>query len=55
MKIIYVRANSKWGFKILIQQDFAIIPIDVQMPMDGFETVDLIRQIDKLKHVPIIF
>jgi CheY-like chemotaxis protein len=23
--------------------------------MDGFETVDLIRQIDKLKHVPIIF
>ena len=53
-----VRANSgNEALKILIhQQDFAIILIDVQMPlMDGFETVDLIRQIDKLKHVPIIF
>ena len=53
-----IRANSgNEALKILIhQQDFAIILIDVQMPlMDGFETVDLIRQIDKLKHVPIIF
>ena len=38
------------------EQDFALILIDVQMPtMDGFETVELIRQIEKLKHVPIIF
>ncbi|WP_426094503.1 response regulator [Flavobacterium sp. DSR2-3-3] len=53
-----VKANSgNEALKILLhQQDFAIILIDVQMPkMDGFETVELIRQIDKLKHVPIIF
>ncbi|TDE07264.1 response regulator [Flavobacterium sandaracinum] len=53
-----VKANSgNEALKILLhQQDFAIILIDVQMPMmDGFETVDLIRQIEKLKHVPIIF
>ena len=53
-----VKANSgNEALKILLhQQDFAIILIDVQMPMmDGFETVELIRQIDKLQHVPIIF
>src|SRR5665647_2890710 len=38
------------------EQSFAIILMDVQMPMmDGFETVELIRQIEKHKHVPIIF
>ena len=38
------------------EQDFALLLMDVQMPvMDGFETVELIRQIKKLKHVPIIF
>ncbi|MFV5699697.1 response regulator [Flavobacterium sp. ZT3R17] len=53
-----VKANSgNEALKILLhQQDFAIILIDVQMPMmDGFETVELIRQIEQLKHVPIIF
>lgn len=53
-----VKANSgNEALKILLhQQDFALILIDVQMPMmDGFETVELIRQIDKLKHVSIIF
>ena len=53
-----VKANSgNDALKILLhEQDFAIILIDVQMPMmDGFETVELIRQIEKLKYVPIIF
>ncbi|MFE3868851.1 response regulator [Flavobacterium sp. LS2P90] len=53
-----VKANSgNDALKILLhEQDFAIILIDVQMPMmDGFETVELIRQIENLKHVPIIF
>jgi len=53
-----VRANSgNEALKILLhEQDFAIILIDVQMPeMDGFETVELIREIETLKHVPIIF
>jgi len=53
-----VKANSgNEALKILLyEQDFAIILMDVQMPeMDGFETVELIREIEILKHVPIIF
>lgn len=54
----FVEASSgKEALRILLKdQDFAIILMDVQMPlMDGFETAELIRQSDKLKHVPIIF
>ncbi|MCP2025445.1 signal transduction histidine kinase [Flavobacterium sp. HSC-32F16] len=50
-------ASGKDALRILLKsQDFAIILMDVQMPlMDGFETAELIRQSDKLKQVPIIF
>ena len=38
------------------EKGVAVILMDVQMPvMDGFETVERIRQIEKYKHVPIIF
>jgi len=53
-----VRANSgKEALDILSnEEDFAIILMDVQMPrMDGFETVELIRQNKKLERIPIIF
>jgi len=53
-----VRANSgKEAVNILSnEEDFAIILMDVQMPMmDGFETVELIRQNKKLQRIPIIF
>ncbi|MGZ8504647.1 MAG: PAS domain S-box protein, partial [Flavitalea sp.] len=55
---VFVKANSgKDALKILLQeQDFAIILMDVQMPiMDGLETAKIIRESDKFKHVPIIF
>ena len=53
-----VRASSGMeALEILNRdQDFAIVLMDVQMPkMDGFETVELIRQNEKLKLIPIIF
>ena len=53
-----VKANSgSDALKTLLhEQDFALILMDVQMPaMDGFETVELIREIETLKNVPIIF
>jgi signal transduction histidine kinase len=54
----FVEATSgKEALRILLKsQDFAIILMDVQMPiMDGFETAEMVRESDKLKHVPIIF
>lgn len=50
-------SSGKDALRILLKnQDFAIILMDVQMPlMDGFETAEMVRQSDKLKHVPIIF
>ncbi len=44
------------ALKCVLKQDFALILMDVQMPgMDGFETVDLIKERDRSRHTPVIF
>jgi signal transduction histidine kinase len=44
------------ALKRLLDEDFAIILLDVQMPgMNGFEAAELIRARDRSRHVPIIF
>lgn len=44
------------ALRCLLNQDFAVILLDVQMPgMDGFETATLIRQRARSQHIPIIF
>src|SRR5687767_9505810 len=52
-----VRASSgKEALRCLLQQDFAVILLDVNMPgMDGFETATLIRQRPRTELTPIIF
>jgi two-component system, sensor histidine kinase and response regulator len=52
-----VKARSgREALKRLLDNDFAVILLDVQMPgMDGFETAALIRQREKSRHTPIIF
>lgn len=52
-----VRATSgAQALKCLLNQDFAVILLDVQMPdMDGFETATLIRQRRRSQDTPIIF
>lgn len=52
-----VKARSgEEALRCLLNQDFAVILLDVQMPgMDGFETASLIRQRRRSQHTPIIF
>lgn len=53
-----VKANSgREALKILlIEYDFALILMDVQMPnLSGFETASLIYERERLRHIPIIF
>lgn len=52
-----VKADSGLkALKSLLDEDFAVILLDVQMPgLDGFETATLIREREKSRHTPIIF
>jgi signal transduction histidine kinase/CheY-like chemotaxis protein len=52
-----VRARSgREALRILLQQDFAVILLDVMMPeTDGFETAKLIRERGRSSRTPIIF
>jgi signal transduction histidine kinase len=52
-----VRATSgEEALKRLLQHDFAVILLDVHMPvMDGFETAELIRGRERSRDTPIIF
>jgi PAS domain S-box-containing protein len=52
-----VRAYSgREALRALLQQDFAVILLDVNMPgMDGFETAEMIRARQRSQRTPIIF
>ena len=49
-------ASGQEALRWLLRRDFSVILMDVRMPeMDGFETADLIRKSERLRHIPIIF
>jgi two-component system, sporulation sensor kinase E len=52
-----ISANSgKEALKCMLQYDFAVILLDVQMPgLNGFDTAKLIKAREKTKNIPIIF
>ena len=48
--------SGEEALKRLLQDEFAVILLDVQMPkMDGFETAELIKRRSKTQDIPIIF
>lgn len=48
--------SGKEALKCMLQHDFAVILLDVQMPgLNGFETAELIKAREKTKNIPIIF
>lgn len=54
---VIIRANSgNEALQLSLEHELALSLIDVQMPgMDGFETVKLMRQVEKTKYTPVIF
>ncbi len=48
--------SGEEALSLCLEHDFAVIFMDVQMPgMDGFETAELLRSIERTKNIPIIF
>lgn len=44
------------ALSLLLRHQFAVILLDVEMPgMDGFETAELMMQIEETRYIPIIF
>ncbi|RXJ65638.1 hybrid sensor histidine kinase/response regulator [Halarcobacter ebronensis] len=53
---IYTALNARDAIGILMNNDIDLILSDIQMPdIDGFQFVEYIKGIDKLKDIPIIF
>lgn len=53
---VVVAQSGIEALKALLQQDFAVIVMDVQMPtLDGFATASIIKGRERCAHVPIIF
>jgi signal transduction histidine kinase len=49
-------ASGQEALKKILDQDFAVVLLDVQMPeMDGYETATWIRSRQRTKYLPIIF
>ncbi|MHA6491877.1 hybrid sensor histidine kinase/response regulator [Pseudomonas borbori] len=55
-RLIYKATSADEALVLLLQHDFALAILDVQMPgMNGFELAELMRGTEKTKHIPIVF
>ncbi len=53
---IFQAGSGEEALALLLQHDFAMAILDVQMPgMDGFELAELMRGTEKTRQIPIVF
>jgi CheY-like chemotaxis protein len=53
---IYLSSSGRRALELARQEEFAVILLDVRMPeMDGFETAELLRRMEKVRFTPILF
>ncbi|VVN91554.1 hybrid sensor histidine kinase/response regulator [Pseudomonas fluorescens] len=55
-RIVYKALSADEALSLLLQHEFALAILDVQMPgMNGFELAELMRGTEKTKNIPIVF
>ncbi|TPG76249.1 hybrid sensor histidine kinase/response regulator [Pseudomonas arsenicoxydans] len=55
-RMVYKALSADEALSLLLQHEFAIAILDVQMPgMNGFELAELMRGTEKTKNIPIVF
>jgi signal transduction histidine kinase len=55
-RIIYQASRGEDALNLLLEHDFALAILDVQMPgMNGFELAEMMRSTEKTRHIPIVF
>jgi diguanylate cyclase (GGDEF)-like protein len=54
-RLVYARSGAD-ALRAVLDEQFAVILMDIRMPgLDGFETMALLKQRERSRHVPIIF
>jgi signal transduction histidine kinase len=55
-RLIFQASNGEDALALLLQHEFALAILDVQMPgMNGFELAELMRGTEKTRSIPIVF
>lgn len=55
-RLIYTATSGEQALALLLEHEFALAILDVMMPgMNGFELAELMRGIEKTRHIPIVF
>jgi len=55
-RIVYKALSADEALSLLLQHEFAMASLDVQMPgMNGFELAELMRGTEKTRNIPIVF
>ena len=55
-RTVFQASSAYEALSLLLEHEFALAILDVKMPgMNGFELAELMRGMQKTKHIPIIF